>query len=905
MKKLMITLSAAALATSVFANEDTPTMYHETEGFETYEAETTVIKTDTPTEAGGSTMLWYSAGADGETGTVKAYGENDGKLEGAGNQYLNVETTTGTPLYRKLVAHNAGDGVNQDSDRVDIGDGIYVDTYVQFTASEEAPAEIADSKLVVWVKETADEEAGTSTTNLMVMAGQLDASGVPTAQNFVIDTTGRDLAGWHRLTIRAMVAREADQNSIAAFTLFLDGVQLAAKATQVPGKDAVLDEGGVEVEPAVDPVTYETLMGAYAVANLSAEAQKFYQNKQLFYSLVGTDQSGIVKQISAVGFDGSGQIDNVTTTTAAPGFARGYFTLSWDNGLSKIEVYNGEVLVEQFENLEGAGNGVFAIGEGMEQVTVKCTKANSEYTIVGANEDGEITFDVEAKAYAIVVESTLVMIDNASYSSLAAALDKAESGAELTLVKDITDLSEMTIDKDIIINLNGNDLVYKPTDGEGNPYLFFVLPNASLKIYDSVGGGSVMCAEGYEEIVELVIYAESAAEEGDKAGSFILGDLMSDKDKGATIIGGIAGESLSFIQGTIVDMLGVFGGDIESYLYADELGNKSVATYDEETQTYVITPSAGGEEPEPTTFVVTVSGGDNAAYAVTGADDLNAVVSGTELTFTATANEGYTYEGATLGDWTIDENDATKATYTVIVNDNLTVEVPAAVEVADETFDVKVTGNEKATYTSNPAKLTGLTAGTTVTITATAKTGYTYDGADAAEGWSFDGQTATYTARIADVDISVAIPVPVLVKAAFGDTEYATEEDAQTAKNSFQAPAGVDGDIFSVEVVGTKVTVTLNEEVVKTSADTVAKAVGEALAKVLDGTAAIEGITLTNVKSGLEYAVASAIELKDLNSVEPADGDYVKAQGGMVTLKVNKPSDSKGFFKIKVKYSGK
>ena len=897
MKKLMITLSAAALATSVFADEGTPTMYQTTEGFETYAAET-VIKTATPTEAEGTTMLWYSAGADGETGTVKAYGDNDGKLDSAGSNYLNVETTTGTPLYRKLVAYNAGDLVDQDSDRVDIGDGIYVDTYVQFTASEEAPAEIADSKLVVWVKETVDEEAGTPTKDLMVMAGQLNASGVPVAQNFVIDTTDKNLSGWHRLTIRAMVAREADQASIAAFTLFLDEVQLTAKATQVPGKDAVVDEGGVEVEPAVDPVTYETLMGAYAVANLSAEAQKFYQNKQLFYSLVGTDQSGIVKQISAVGFDGSGQIDNVTTTTTAPGFARGYFTLSWDNGLSKVEVYNGEALVEQFENLEGAGNGVFAIGENMEQVTVKCTKANSEYTIVGANENGEITVDVGDKVYNIAVESTLVKIGDASYSSLAAALAAAESGATLTLVKSITDLSEMTIDKDITINLNGNDLVYTPS---GDTALFTV-EGATLTIYDSDGEGVIKYTDGYES-TNLIDAS---------AGVLIIGAF--EDDLGAQVDGvvyqseGTLNEPMDgtyamFIRGKLLKN-GNLDEDGKAYC-ENQLGEGCVIDYSDENY-FVITPSAGEEpEPEEPTFTVTVLNENTNASVSPDPATLTGLAAGTSVTITATAAEGFTYEGVEAEGWIVAQDGAT-ATYTVTVNDNLEVRVPAAVEVADETFDVEVKGNEKVTFESNTETLTGLAAGTEVTITATAKTGYTYDGFTDADGWKFAGQTATYEATIADANIAVTIPEPVLVKAAFGDTtEYLTEADAQAAKDAFQAPAGVDSDIFEVTVSGTKVTVTLNEAVVKTSADTVAKAVGEALAKILDGTAAEDGITLTDVKNGLEYAVASAVELKDLNSVEPADGAYVKAQGGTVTLKVSKPSDSKGFFKIKVKYSGK
>lgn len=902
MKKLMITLSAAALATSVFAAD----IYTDTEGFETYEAET-VIKTTTPTVAEGTTMLWYSAGAEGETGTVKAYGETDAKLSEAGSNYLNVETTTGTPLYRKLAAHNAGDGVNQDSDRVDIGDGIYVDTYVQFTASEEAPAEIADSKLVVWVKETVDEEAATSTKDLMVMAGQLNASGVPVAQNFVIDTTDKDLSGWHRLTIRAMVAREADQASIAAFTLFLDGVQLTAKEIQVPGKLAVYEEDGETIkEEAVADVTYETLMGAYAVANLSAEAQEFYKNKQLFYSLVGTDQSGIVKQISAVGFDGSGQIDNVTTTKTAPGFARGYFTLSWDNGLSKVEVYNGEALVEQFENLEGAGKGVFAIGENMEQVTVKCTKANSEYTIVGANENGEITLDVEDKVYNIAVESTLVMIGDASYSSLAAALDAAESGATLTLVKDITDLSEMTIDKDITINLNGNDLVYKPTGSAENASLFYV-DGGKLTIIDSIGTGVIKYDEEYtpDYMGEYLINAE--------AGILIIGAFEGDLgvqidgtvyDSTKNLEGTDDGVYAMYIRGKFLKT-GNLNGEIAYCEEYDQLGDGCEIDYSDENY-FVITPSAG-EEPEPeepTTFTVAVTEAANATFTVVDADgntvDLSAAVAkDTVLTFTATAAEGYEYTSVPDG-WEIAEDGT--ATYSVIVTEATPVTIPEP-SVKVVTFNVVVTPNDKADCTSDPQTLTGLAAGTKVTITATAKTGYTYDGVTA-EGWTCAGQTATYTATV-NANLDVTVPTPVLVKAAFGDTEYATEADADAAAKNFQAPDGVDGSIFSVEVVGTKVTVTLNEAVVKTSADTVAKAVGEALAKVLDGTAATQGITLNDVKDGLEYAVASAIELEDLDSAQPAEGDYVKAQGGSVTLKVSKPSDSKGFFKIKVKYSGK
>jgi hypothetical protein len=92
--------------------------------------------------------------------------------------------------------------------------------------------------------------------------------------------------------------------------------------------------------------------------------------------------------------------------------------------------------------------------------------------------------------------------------------------------------------------------------------------------------------------------------------------------------------------------------------------------------------------------VVTVNGAANATYTVVDADgntvDLAAAVAkDTVLTFTATAAEGFTYEGATLGDWTLDENDATKATYTATVNADLNVTVPTP-EVAAPSIGTEV-----------------------------------------------------------------------------------------------------------------------------------------------------------------------------------------------------------------------
>jgi hypothetical protein len=423
-----------------------------------------------------------------------------------------------------------------------------------------------------------------------------------------------------------------------------------------------------------------------------------------------------------------------------------------------------------------------------------------------------------------------------------------------------------------------------------------------------------MSAEGYEEIVELLIYAESAAEEGDKAGSFILGDSMSDKDKGATIIGAIAGESLSFIQGTIVDILGVFGGDIESYLYVDELGNKSVATYDEETKTYVIAPSAGGEEPEPEepTFTVTVLNENTNASVSPDPATLTGLADGTSVTITATAAEGFTYEGVEAEGWIVAQDGAT-ATYTVTVDDNLTVEVPAAVEVADETFDVEVTGNANATCKvvdadDNEVVLPAKVAkDVDLTFTATAKTGYTYDGVTA-EGWTCAGQTATYTATV-NADLKVTVPTPEVAAPSIGtEVVYEDENDANAAAN--KTPADADASIFKKQVTVNGdgkyvVKIELDDAKVQESATDVVEALGNNLSKVIDGTAT--SFNLEGAKKGLYYAVVADTELGNLDTVSNDSLTWVQATGEAVQLTVQKPLDSegkanKGFFKVRATY---
>ncbi len=863
MKKLLIMLSAAALATGAFA--ETATVTTGTEKFEGFDAGIN-ITTNTLTPNTVGEYLWYSAGDadEGETGTVTAYAEGDAKPangDDSNANYLNVSTTTGTPLYRTVSSHS-GTAASADENPVDIADGIFVDTYVQFSGSESAPSIPEGSKLVVWVQAIDEDpsEGIEGSTNLVVTSAMLDASGVPTATNFVIETAAEfDFEGWHRLTIRAIKDITTD-TKIAGFTVFVDGVQLAAKATQIAGSDAVI-ENEVEVTPAVLAVTYNNLMGAYDYdTNLTMEAKKFYDNRQLFVSLVRNDNLK-AQTLSAVGFDGTGKVDDVTVSDDRSqfAFARGdfYFTMEWDAGITGFTLTandKAEGAFTQTYTKTGAGSEVIVIPAAATTLTISAIGVAD-----GSTYNGSATIEVallEETSYSLVTETTYVKIGDKSYSSFAAALADATAGATLKLVKPLS-LSQTVVSGDIVLDLAGQTITYvaatleddvatEDVDESTLSAVITVAEGASLKIIDSVGEGMIQYEGEPDMFGSALIDAYS--------GTFILGDADDDADTGATIVGliGDSGKSYAdaeggayaqYVRGKVLyidSCNGEYDADSGTYsayfspcLYVD--GEDYTSSLECDGEYFVITPPTSGE-PEPATFAVTVLNENTNASFTSDPATLTGLAAGTPVTITATANDGYTYNGATLGDWTIDENDATKATYTVTVNDNLTVTVPTAV-AAEKEIEA---GTTESFDTIEDAK--AATNGVVITVSST----------DAAAGISAD---------------------------------------------YFKPVITPNGNTF---VVG----VDLDETVIQPSADDAAETFIEnlATAEVVNGIITIK-FTGAQVKKGLKYGVAVSESLTGENSIQNATPEtWETANDSGVDLKVTKPTNGKGFFKVHIKY---
>lgn len=834
MKKLLSLITLLACAGSLYA-AGAGTLTPSSVGFESnegYVADTVI--SNTLQETGKTNYQWWSAGSDeGETGTIKLYNvaaeppaeegeggeaapaseteaglskyvyanQNLGNFEniGPGDQYLNVETTTGKPLYRTLATwennfrwvkteesgekvywNDSGDPdqaeqgtvwqkeyqVNSVSDLagVEIGsEGKVIDTLVQFTASETGP-ELADGdKLVVWLKQQTEddkpanwedqikvgtkyiytwtdgeetktcefvvepnaepnneqmagipEEAVLTTedvmqdnvwpcyTNLMVTAGQLNGNFTVDTNTFTISANEGVLPDkWYRLTIRAIenVTSITGANQ-PGFAIYLDGVAVTCKDNDYQAK----------------------LFEEFDVAQLSSTAKDLYDNKQLFISAVSSDKNGATA-LTAVGFDGTGKIDDLTINTveAGPQFAMGkrLFKVEWDNGLTGFTIVakasDGTVISTTPFSVEGgAGANEFDFADGattyeISALTFASGSTLSEVSANGAaqtSDNGVYSFTglAFAPVVKIGVDTILATVDGTDYSNFADAIAAAKaSGKTLTLAADIPLTAPVTVEAEqtLVINLAGNDLVYNPSAEQvldealvAYKSMFAVSANGSLTILDEEGGGKVAFAA---DAPEGIIAGTYLVENG---GEFITG---SSSDVGATFEGMIS--AITTIYSGYFD--GVYCSDLangtETFGFTSAIAEGSSNGRSEELHpdnygdtTYplywVVTQSAGGDtpdDPEPIEYTITISGVDvaNATVTVGGVEysaEATYKYTGTPVVIVATADNGYTYTGVKADGWAI-AGDGTTATNTVSgITANVTVTVPAALQKADE-----------------------------------------------------------------------------------------------------------------------------------------------------------------------------------------------------------------------------
>lgn len=279
MKKLLIASMTAALTAGVWADL-TKTQLSFEDGFTKGGFWTTETADENITVGtyGGDNVAYTYGNPPAANTRAEVFGS-------AQNQFLKLETEAGKALWRKLAAE--ADGVAT----VDADNSYVLDTLVQFTATDEAPTAAAGDKFILWLK--SDEAAGT--TSLMVTSGAIsdDLGAISsTPVTLALDTPVAP-GQWARVSVKTFKA--ATEGGNLGFVVYVDGAVASATAENYT---SIVNEGGL-------PESDLTEQGAY-----------YYTNKQLFFSMIGPEVVGF-ENLSAVGFEGSGSIDDLQIVAAA------------------------------------------------------------------------------------------------------------------------------------------------------------------------------------------------------------------------------------------------------------------------------------------------------------------------------------------------------------------------------------------------------------------------------------------------------------------------------------------------------------------------------------------------------------------------------------------------------------
>lgn len=615
------------------------------------------------------------------------------KWNGAANSnYLQLDVST--PLARGLEEVDGGAFPG-----VAIGDGIYLDTLVKFTAADDVFGDDAlatgDKIAIEYVAQGDDVE--NPITNFVIRAGKTVEGSLVPANYLAAVPENFDVNAWHRLTVRSI---EDVGDGQVGFVIYLDGN--------------------------VNPLAYDTSVNA-GFGTLDPVAQKFYNEglHALFPSAVDANATGGTK-ISAAAFSGTGGIDDVVITRAVPGFiASGESVVVpfvADAGVTAISVTVAGV-ADPIPVVDGAAT----LPSGTTNFTVTATvDTDHGYTLGSISYKGSLLDNGEVTDYAggnitiTTVRNNFNLFDaegvaiSGTFQTLSEAL-AADDVARIALAWNYQVTAEeaesekeiYSIDGNIVLDLNGKTL----DGGEGNGFeLFYV--TGSLKVIDSVGGGKIVYGGN-------VFGSEGSLRVGDVSG-----------DNGVTIDGVLlnAGAPGYIIRAKVLAEVNTDGED--AFLWNNYLGDgediESKATLVGDY--WVVEPK--GEEPGEDTVIAVPTAASNLVYdgteqtgveAGTGytlTGDFKATNAG-DYTATATLEEGYVWQGGSKEAQTINWSIAPKTDAAVVVT--LTSEIAEySAQLEFPTASATIGGDDvEGTPAWDPATISEPEAGATNTYTVT------------------------------------------------------------------------------------------------------------------------------------------------------------------------------------------
>lgn len=330
-------------------------------------------------------FLYAASSGSTDNSSVVAYDGAPSLPAGApkavGEKYLSLSTEGGT-LWRSLNSpHLDGNvevekGTWVDGEAVEVPENghLYIDTMVQFTPTEDGsePEVGEDAKLAIWLNVA--EVDGVSKTNLCVRGAVISSDGQGTPTTFTI-VDGPDVVPgkWYRLTVE-MISYIDDDGAILG--------------QQIPGFKVSLDGTVLTADKCTLTTELIDLIGDMELPEVLQDALA----KKVFANIKGAEASAL----TAVGFKGSGAIDEFLATDATPEFVPTFttveFTLAWGEGVSAV------TYTIEGEEAKSAENGAAIDVVSGKKVTVAATPVDEWYGITSGVGD----FTVSEKTTVIV-----------------------------------------------------------------------------------------------------------------------------------------------------------------------------------------------------------------------------------------------------------------------------------------------------------------------------------------------------------------------------------------------------------------------------------------------------------------------------------------------------------------------
>ena len=296
----------------------------------------------------------------------------------------------------------------------EIGEGLYIDTMVKFTASEDAPTPGEGDKLVVWLRETPGENDNPSTYTLMVTAGFFDTddmSDISEVKSYPTDAVVVP-DQWYNLKVKAIEDVDTEGYSdegIAGFVVLIDGTVVKTTEPTASSIDSYGETKYVDANAetyAIFPSCIKSgMVGSTTIRQLAFSGSGAIDTVGAFEGDCDPDDEPTTYAVTYSSIENATVVTDPADTTALAAGATVTFTVTPASTHEYATTPSGWTAGEN-----GAITMNYTVVAGENVVTIPEPTAKSTDVIDPASGDVAVTVTAESEAAAKTAAKALVSV---------------------------------------------------------------------------------------------------------------------------------------------------------------------------------------------------------------------------------------------------------------------------------------------------------------------------------------------------------------------------------------------------------------------------------------------------------------------------------------------------------------